>query len=89
MAKQTLSYEEVDRIVERADLRQFRIGGRGHFNARAVSINPGDVLTKLCGLWKIVGPIVKLIAKSLIFKPKWREALQAWANLMDTVCSNA
>ena len=89
MARSAQTFEDVDKIVQRANLKQFRSGGTGHVTARAVAASPGDVLTKLCAIWKIVGPIVRLIIKTPLIPKKWREALETFANLMDTVCGNA
>lgn len=89
MARSAQTFEEVDRIVQKANLKQFRSGGAGHVTARAVAVSPGDVLTKLCAIWRIVGPIVRLIIKTPLIPKKWRDALETFANLMDTVCRNS
>jgi hypothetical protein len=86
MATNPYTFEQVDRIVSRANLRQFRAGGRAHVTARTVAVAPGDVLPKLCSIWAIVGPIVTLIMGLPLIPKKWKEALKIFAGLMDTVC---
>lgn len=88
MARASMTFEQVDKIVQKAKLATFRTGGAGHVNARAVTASPGDVLVQLCGIWQIVGPIVRLILKSPILPKKWRDALELFANTLDVVCKN-
>jgi len=89
MARAALTFEAVDKIVQQANLKQFQPGGPGHFRASAVSAAPADVLVKICGIWKIVGPIVRLVIKTPLIPKKWRDALETFANLLDTVCKRA
>jgi hypothetical protein len=89
MAKGSLTFEQVDRIVAKANLTPFRAGGAGRVRASAVSASPGDVLVQICGIWQIVGPIVRLLLKSPFLPKKWRDALELFANAMDTICENA
>jgi len=86
MADSAHTFEDVDKIVQSADLKKFQAGGAMHITADALGVAPGDVLTKLCGIWKIVGPIVRLIIKTPLIPQKWRDALEVFANLMDSVC---
>jgi hypothetical protein len=89
MARSPQTFEDVDKIVRAANLKQFQRGGRGHVTGAAVSAAPADVLTKLCGAWRIVGPIIRLVMKAPFIPKKWRDALEIFASLMDTVCKNA
>ena len=86
MAKVALTFEAVDRHVARADLRRFRKGGPGHFTPQAVAAAPTDVLSRLCGIWQVVGPIIRLIIKFPLLPKKWRDALATLADLLDNVC---
>ena len=81
---ESLTFEAVDQIVQKADLTRFQPGGVSHI--AAVGAAPGEIVTKLCGIWQIVGPIIRLIMKAPLIPQKWRDALGVFANLMDTVC---
>jgi hypothetical protein len=86
MAAQDLTFESVDRHVQRLDLSQFRRGGRHHFSAAAVAASPGDVLAKVCSIYRAVRPILNLIAKVPLLPKKWRDAISTFVNLMDSLC---
>lgn len=89
MARTTQTFEDVDKIVRSADLKRFRAGGSHHVTARSAAVAPGDVLEKLCAIWKVAGPIIRLVIKTPFIPSSWRAALEILANLMDTVCKNA
>jgi hypothetical protein len=89
MARTAQTFEDVDKIVRSADLKRFRAGGSHHVTARLVAVAPGDVLQKLCAIWKVAGPIIRLVIKTPFIPSSWRAALEIFANLMDTVCKNA
>jgi hypothetical protein len=78
-----MTFEEINRIVEAADLRTF---DRPRATAAGAAAAPGDILQQLCAIWKIVGPIVHAVAKLPILPPKWRDALQKFADLLDGIC---
>ena len=85
MATKAMTFEEVDRIVQRADLKAFKPGGKHHVTARAVSVSPGDVIGKICPIWSIVKPILSGV--SVFLPKKWKDALAVFTNVMDTICS--
>ncbi len=85
----SLSFEQVDATVQRADLTKYRRGGNQWFSRRDVASNPAEVIKKLCAVWRVVGSIVKLVAGIPLLPAKWREALKTLIALMDTVCEGA
>ena len=86
MAAQNLTFESVDRHVQRLDLSQYRRGGKHHFSAAAVTASPGDVLTKVCAIYRAIRPILALIVKVPLLPKKWRDAVSTFMSLMDSLC---
>jgi hypothetical protein len=86
MATQDLTFEAVDRHVERLKLADFRRGGRHHFTSAAAAVSPGDVLPKVCAMYRAVRPILILVAKTPILPKKWRDVINTFISLMDGIC---
>lgn len=86
MQDNQLTFEEVNKHFENADLKPFQTGGKSHFTAEAVSKAPGDVLQKVCGIYKIVRPFLALVSNIPLIPPKWREAIKTFMGLMDGLC---
>jgi len=86
MSEHTPTFEEVDKAVQSADLTPFQQGGRHHFTAAAVAVSPGDVLKKICAAYKIVRPIMALIAGLPLIPSKWKEVVKTFMGLMDSLC---
>ena len=86
MATQDLTFEAVDRHVERLNLADFRRGGRHYFTSSAAAAAPADVMPKVCGVYRAVRPILVLVAKTPILPKKWRDAINIFVSLMDGIC---
>ena len=80
------SFEEVNALIEKADLTPYQQGGVHHFNAAHTQANPGNVISKICGIYKIVAPILKLVASLPLIPAKWKAAIKTFTDLMDTLC---
>ncbi len=82
MARRALSFEEVDRIVQRADLTKLRRGV-----SRRAAVTPAEITTTICSTWAVAGPIIRLVMGMPLIPKKWREALTAFADILDKLCS--
>ena len=82
MARRALSFEEVDRIVQKADLARLRRGA-----PRRGAVAPADIATTICGTWAVAGPIIRLVIGMPLIPKKWREALTTFTDILDKVCS--
>ena len=81
-----LTFEEIDRRISALDLKAFQPGGRQHFTAEAVTAAPGNVLQKICAIYRGIRPILIAIENFPLVPSKWREALKTFTDLMDTLC---
>ena len=68
------TFDEVDAHVEAADLGPYQL-------TSAEAASPARVRESVCGVYKIVRPILKLILK--IVPKKWRTALKLFIEAMD------
>ncbi|MBO9659219.1 MAG: hypothetical protein J7527_10385 [Chitinophagaceae bacterium] len=86
MANNELTFEQVNEHFEKADLSQFQKGGANFFEATNVSKAPGDVLQKVCGIYQVVRPFLKLVANLPLIPQKWKDAIKTFTDLMDSLC---
>ncbi len=84
MSTKAHSFEEVNALIEKADLKLYQTGGNYHFNAATRQAEPGNVISKICGIYKIVAPILKLVASLPLIPAKWKAAIKTFTDLMDT-----
>ena len=81
-----MSFEELDRHFSNVDLSPYKPGAKSHFDAAAVKANPAEVLAKICGIYRIVSPLLATVSNFPFFPKKWKEPLQTFINLMNSVC---
>ena len=86
MPEKDLSFEEVNKHIESADLSTFKAGGKSHFAATDIAKAPGDVLQKICGIYKVVRPILVIVSNLPLIPQKWKDAIKTFINLMDGLC---
>jgi hypothetical protein len=86
MAEKDWTFEEIDKHVQQADLNAFAQGGAHHFTAAAAQATPGDVLKKICAIYKVVRPILVAVSKIPLIPKKWRDAITTFVGLMDQLC---
>lgn len=80
------TFEEVDQLVQDADLRPFQTGGRQHTTREMVASSPAAALANVCAIYRVVRPILALIAGAIFLPKKWREAIQTLISVLDTLC---
>lgn len=86
MPDNQLTFEEVNKHFESADLSQFQEGGKNHFSAEAVAKTPALVLQNVCGIYKIVRPFLALVSNIPLIPKKWRDAIKTFMGVMDGIC---
>ena len=79
----SLTFEEVDKHIQGADLSAFQAGGK---QAAAAGAAPAAALPNVCGIYKVVRPILVLVSNLPIIPQKWRDALKTFISVLDTVC---
>ena len=83
---QAYSFEDIDRQINSLDLKDFQPGGRSHFTSDAVAAAPGDVLRKVCAIYRGIRPILIVLQDFPLIPKKWRAAVKVFTDLMDTLC---
>jgi hypothetical protein len=86
MANETFSFEQIDKQINALNLKDFEAGGPHHFTAAAVSASPGDVLKKICAIYRAIRGILIALENFPLLPAKWRDALKTFTKLMDTLC---
>ena len=81
-----VTFEEIDAHINKANLDVFKPGGAKHFAAPAVAASPGDVLTKVCGIYHVIKPILQGVLLIPFIPTKWKDAIRTFMSLMDTLC---
>jgi len=84
MSATNLTFEEVDRHVQSADLSAFQPGGRFHVSA-STAANPAAAIPNVCGVYHVVRPILAFVVTFPI-PQKWKDAIKAFMGVMDTIC---
>lgn len=84
MSEKQLSFEEVNAHFEKADIAQYKAGGKHHFTSASVTTDPSGVLQKICGIYKMVRNILSWILPLL--PAKWKEWIKTFMTLMDQLC---
>lgn len=84
MQENQLTFEEVNEQIESADLSDYQKGGKKFVTAEDVAKNPADVLKTICGIYKIVRPILAWIVN--ILPGKWKNAVKTFMALCDSLC---
>jgi hypothetical protein len=85
MSTNAPTFEEVDKHIQSADLSAFQPGGRHHV-AAAAAANPAAVIPNVCGIYKVVRPILALIANLPLIPQKWKDAIKAFMQVLDALC---
>lgn len=86
MSAKVPTFEEVDKHIQSADLTAFQKGGKQHLAAASATADRAAAIPNICGAYKMVRPILLLVAGVQIIPKKWRDALKAFVALMDAFC---
>lgn len=80
-----MTFEELDKHFNNADLSKFQMAAKGT-DAAAAKANPAEVLAKICGIYQVVSPLLAVVSNLPFFPKKWKEPLRTFISLMNTVC---
>ena len=86
MANASPTFEEIDQHISALDLSAFQRGGRKYFTTEDIKAAPGNVVEKICALYRGIRPILIAIGNIPLIPKKWREALKTFTDLMDLLC---
>jgi len=80
------TFEEVDKYIQGVDLSAFRPGGKSHMTAAAVAANPAAAVPNICGIYKVVKPILLIVSNLPLIPQKWKDAIKAFMQVLDGLC---
>ena len=86
MAKNTITFEEVDKHVQSADLSAFGPGGKYRMAPAGARLAPAAIPGQICAAYQIIKPILALIISMPFFPKKWKEAITLFMKIMAAVC---
>jgi hypothetical protein len=81
-----LTFEDVDKHIQGADLSVFQPGGKHFMKAGAPPATPAAILPNICPAYKIVRPILVLLSNLPLLPQKWRDAIKAFMGVLDAIC---
>ncbi|MEO5929551.1 MAG: hypothetical protein ABIR47_06440 [Candidatus Kapaibacterium sp.] len=80
-----LTFEAIDKHINEADLSQFEAGGKHHVMA-AIAANPAAALQNICGIYKVIKPILQGVLLIPFVPASWKKAIQLFIQTMDSIC---
>lgn len=83
MAKDNPTFEEVDRLIQKADLSAFQ--SRPRATARA-AVDPAAVIGQVCAAYKVIRPILALLVNVPLIPKKWKDVIKGFMKVMDGLC---
>jgi len=81
-----ITYSEIERHIDALDLKAFAPGGKNHFTPADIASSPGQVLSKVCAIYRAVRPILLVLENFPLIPQKFRDALKTFTDLMDKLC---
>ena len=85
MSASNLTFEEVDKHIQNADLSSLQPGGQFHVSS-STAATPAAALPNVCAAYKVVKPILTLVAALPIIPQKWKDAIKAFMGILDALC---
>ena len=83
MAKNNPTFEEVDRMIQKADLSALQKAPRA---AARAAVDPTAVFGQVCAAYKVIRPILALLLNTPLLPKKWKDAIKAFMKVLDAVC---
>jgi hypothetical protein len=83
---QELTFEDVDAYLNGLDLNRFAAGGEVRLAVASSATNPVAALGGICDAYRVIRPILKLVAGFALLPKKWRKAVKTFLGVMDALC---
>ena len=75
-----LTFEEIDKHIQGIDFKSLQssaVQGAG---------GTGAAVPNLCAAYKAIRPILVLLTTLVLLPQKWRDALKAFVQILDSIC---
>lgn len=86
--EKVLTFEQIDEHIKKSNLEDFLPGGKHNLVAGTI-IPKEDIGIKICGIYKIIRPILSGILLIPFITEKWKEALRVFMAFLDTLCPDS
>lgn len=83
MPEKTISFEDIEKAVNQADLDGLE---KKAAQFKAASASPADILAQICPIYRTVRPILVGMSQIPFIPANWRKAIKAFIKAMDLVC---
>ncbi|WP_300661836.1 hypothetical protein [Fluviicola sp.] len=80
------SFEKVNADLEKIDLSAYEEGGAYAFTAADINNAPGDVLQKVCKIYRVVRPAFSVIVSLPFIPEKIKSAIRTFMGALDMLC---
>lgn len=82
------TFEEVDQHLASIDLdRKLSLTGPLAIRKNEARTDPAQVVGKVCAIYQVVSPVLRLVARVPIIPLKWRDAIRKFCDMMDLLCA--
>lgn len=85
MPQKAVTFEEVDKHIQAANLDRFKPGGTHHIAATGGATGTAST-SQLCAIYAVVKPILFMVSAFWFFPQKWRDAMSLYIQAMDVIC---
>lgn len=78
-----MTFEQIDAHIKKIDFSKYE--GKSPSTAE-IAANPGDVLKRICGIYRGVRPILSIVL-NLPIPTAWKNAVRIFLGAMDSICA--
>lgn len=76
------SLEQIEAHLQNADIDQFQEYGE----AGAAAVNPAALLSRVCGAYRAIKPILRVILNFPLIPSSIKNAIRTFMSILDTLC---
>jgi hypothetical protein len=81
------SFEEVDKIVNSADISALKAAAKRPARSSSKSVAPAAMaMPDICGIYKVVRPILLLVSGTPFIPKKWKDVIKTFIQTLDMIC---
>lgn len=81
-----MTVKQVNKELKPIQSWETQPGGSLYFHNSDLQLRPAVVIEKVCAIYKRVRPIVLFVGGFWLVPKKWRETIQQFSTVMDTLC---
>jgi len=72
MSDNTMTFEQIDALMNCINLADYQTGGKSHVSATTVQVNAAAALPQICPIYKAIRPILQALSNLPLIPAQWR-----------------